>query len=98
MIQEKVGIKETVEMIALVGVVASLIAKELAGDGLQLSDAVKIIMKPEFQSKLAEAVSGISAVPGEIQDLSKFEVLDISEFVLKTTRGIVESLAGARAA
>jgi hypothetical protein len=49
-------------------------------------------------SKLAEAVSGVTSIAGEIEDISKYEVLDLSEFVLKTTRGIVETLVQARAA
>jgi hypothetical protein len=98
MSQEKQGIKETMEVLALVGVIAGFLAKELQGDGLQLTDAVKLVLKPDFQAKLAEAVSGVTSIAGEIEDLSKYEVLDLSEFVLKTTRGIVETLAQARAA
>jgi hypothetical protein len=43
-------------------------------------------------------VSGVTSIAGEIEDISKYEVLDLSEFVLKTTRGIVETLVQARAA
>jgi hypothetical protein len=95
---EKAGIKETVEVIELIGVVAEAIIRELRTDGLQLSDAVKIVMSPAFQVKLAEALSGIGGASDELQDLSKIEALDLAEIVLKTVRGIVQSLAEARAA
>ncbi len=95
---EKAGIKETVEVIELIGVVAGAIVRELRTDGLQLSDAVKIVMSPGFQAKLAEALSGIGSAPDELQDLSKFEVLDLAERILKTARGIIQGLAETRAA
>jgi hypothetical protein len=100
MTQEKatVGIKETMDAVALVSVVAVFVAKELRADGLQLTDAVVLLTKPDFQSRLIEAVSGISQVPGEVADLSAYEVLDLSEYVLKTVRTVVDVFAGKRAA
>lgn len=95
---EKTGIKETIEVIELIGVVSGAIVRELRTDGLQLSDAVKIVMSPTFQVKLAEALSGIGGATIELQDLSKLEVLDLAEIVLKTARGIVQSLTEIRAA
>ncbi len=95
---EKAGIKETVEVIELIGVVAGAIVRELRTDGLQLSDAVKIVMSPGFQTKLAEALSGMGSAPDELQDLSKFEVLDLAELILKTVRGIIQGLTETRAA
>ncbi len=95
---EKAGIKETIEVIELIGVVAGAIVRELQSEGLQLSDAVKIVMSPGFQTKLAEALSGIGSTPNELKDLSKFEVLDLAELILKTARGIVQGLTETRAA
>jgi hypothetical protein len=95
---EKTGIKETVDVIELIGVITGAIVRELRTDGLQLSDAVKIVMNPAFQVKLAEALSGIGSAPDELQDLSKFEVLDLAEIILKTTRSIVQGLSETRAA
>lgn len=92
---EKTGTKETMEMLQLVVTLTGLLAKEIKGDGLQWTDVLKIVTSSEFQSKLAETVSGFSDIPDEIQDLSGFEAIDIAEFALKATKAVLQNLGKA---
>ncbi len=92
---EKAGTKETMEMLQLVVTLTGLLAREIKGDGLQWTDVLKIVTSPEFQGKLAEAVSGFKEIPGEIQDLSGFEAIDLAEFALKATKSVLQSLGKA---
>ncbi|MDQ3234537.1 MAG: hypothetical protein M3Q07_22260 [Pseudobdellovibrionaceae bacterium] len=93
---EEKGIKETVEVLQVVLIVAELVFKELRGDGLQVTDAVKIALSSEFREKLAEAVAGAGEVPAELQDLSRIEAIDLALFALNGAKAIVaNSLARA---
>jgi len=92
---EKTGTKETMEMLQLVVTLTGLLAQEIKGDGLQWTDVLKIVTSADFQSRLAEAVSGFSDIPDEIQDLSGFEAIDIAEFALKATKTVLQNLGKA---
>ncbi len=91
------GTKETVEMLNLVLTIAKLVVKELMTDGLQWTDAIKIVTGGEFQVKLAEAVAGLSEVPEEIADLDKVEGIDLAIRALESARELVAELQNARA-
>ena len=89
------GPKETMEILGLVLTLAKLITKEVKGDGLQWSDAFKIITSPEFQVKMAEAVEGISQIPGEVKALSATQGLDIAGYLIKGTKELLDDLEAA---
>ncbi len=88
---EEKGVKETVEVLQVVLIVAELVCKELRGDGLQVTDAIKIAMSSEFREKLGEAVAGAGEVPAELQDLSRVEAIDLAIFALNSAKSIVTS-------
>jgi hypothetical protein len=88
---EQQGTKETLEVIELVATLAGLIFKEIRGDGLQLSDAAKIVLSADFQAKLAEALAGITLVGAEIEDLSAAEGFVIAKRLLTAAEDIVVS-------
>ena len=93
----KLGTKETMDMLELVLALAELVATEIKGDGLQWTDAIKIVMSTDFQGKLGEAISGFAEIPGEIEGLSALEGLDIAEFAIKGARSLLAKLEGAAA-
>jgi hypothetical protein len=74
---------------------AELVVKEIAGDGLQWTDAIKILTSSEFQQKFAEVLAGFSDVPGEIRDLSTFEGLDLAEHALAGAKRVIVSFGRA---
>ncbi|HYX35804.1 MAG TPA: hypothetical protein VE954_22120 [Oligoflexus sp.] len=89
------GTKETLEVIELVATLAGLIFKEIRGDGLQLSDAAMIVLSPDFQTKLAVALAGITLVREEIDDLSVPEGFTIAKRLLTVAEDIVVSTSRA---
>jgi hypothetical protein len=93
---DKQGTKETLEVIELVAILAGLIFKEIRGDGLQLSDAARIVLSADFQTKLAEALGGITLVRAEVEDLSTAEGFVIARRLLTVAEDIV--LTAGRAA
>ena len=71
------GIEETKE--AIKGIAELLVVvKDLAKDGIDLSDAValgsKIVSDEKFRSALVKAVQGAQNIPAEIKDLDAAEV------------------------
>jgi hypothetical protein len=71
------GIQETKE--AIKGIAELLVVvKDLAKDGIDLSDAValgsKIVSDEAFRSALVNAVQGAQNIPAEIKDLDAAEV------------------------
>ncbi len=92
---EEKGPKETMEVLGLVLTLAKLVTKEVKGDGLQWSDAFKIITSPEFQVKIAEAVAGISDLPGEVRSLSARQGLGIAGYLIQGTEELLDELEAA---
>ena len=71
------GIEETKE--AIKGIAELLVVvKDLAKDGIDLSDAValgsKIVSDEEFRGALVKAVQGAQNIPAEVKDLDAAEV------------------------
>ncbi|MDQ3233666.1 MAG: hypothetical protein M3Q07_17755 [Pseudobdellovibrionaceae bacterium] len=81
--------KQTVDVVLLIAVLAKFIRRELAGDGLQITDLVKLATTPEFQERFIEAVSGIGEVPIEIGNLDKLEGIDLAIFALTAARDVL---------
>ncbi|WP_141732396.1 hypothetical protein [Oligoflexus tunisiensis] len=92
---EKKGTQETIEVLQLVLTLVELLAAEIKGDGLQWTDAVKVVMSPEFQEKLARALAGFTAIPGEVEDLSGIEMIDLAEFALRATKSVLLNIGRA---
>ncbi len=81
--------KQTVDVVLLIAVLAKFIRRELAGDGLQITDLVKLATTPEFQERFIEAISGIGEVPIEIGNLDKLEGIDLAIFALTAARDVL---------
>lgn len=92
---DKKGTQETIEVLQLVLTLVELLAKEIKGDGLQWTDAVKVVMSSEFQEKLGKAVAGFTEIPGEVDDLSGIEVIDLAEFALRATKTVLLNIGRA---
>ncbi|MDQ3232264.1 MAG: hypothetical protein M3Q07_10620 [Pseudobdellovibrionaceae bacterium] len=81
--------KQTVDLVLLIAAVTKFIRRELAGDGLQITDLVKLATTPEFQERFIEAISGIGEVPIEIGSLDKLEGIDLAIFALTAARDVL---------
>jgi len=80
---EKLGIKETKEVLAASNILAILIIKKL-NDGLQLQDGVEIAQAlfsdGEVKSAVQAAADKINAVPAELKDLDINEGLELGMY------------------
>ena len=92
MAEEKVGVKETKELLVVVGKLAVKIV-ELSGDGFQAKDAYDLSMfilrDPDFKGLVWEAVKGVKSIPAEIKDL---DVEEASELVSVVIEGVIQAL------
>jgi hypothetical protein len=90
--EEKVGIKETQELLDVVGKLAVKIV-ELSGDGFQYKDAydlaVFVLRDPGFKDLVWEAVKGVNDIPEEIKDL---DVEEAGQLIAITVQGILQAL------
>lgn len=92
---QKLGIKETKEVLDGLNVVAEEIIS-VAKDGIQVKDAAQIVedllLKPEFKSKLIAAVDNIKAVPAELKDLDLVEGVELVKFEYDGVERIIKAL------
>lgn len=92
---EKLGIKETKEVLDGLNTVAEEIIS-VAKDGIQVKDAAQIvedlITKPEFKAKLVAAVDNIKGVPAEIKDLDLVEGVELVKFEYDGVERIIKAL------
>ena len=92
---EKVGIKETKEVLEGINTIAEEIIS-VAKDGIQIKDAAQIvedlITKPEFKQKLVNMVEGINKVPAELKDLDLMEGVDLIKFEYDGVKRVLEAL------
>ena len=84
------GIQETKE--AIKGIAELLVVvKDLAKDGIDLSDAValgsKIVSDEAFRSALVNAVQGAQNIPAEIKDLDAAEVGELLGVIANVLSG-----------
>lgn len=75
------GIKETKEMISLVGFIAVHICKEIKKDGFQYTDLVSYLKSDEFDAVLKPAVDGALMIPAEVTDIGFFEGVELSRHI-----------------
>jgi hypothetical protein len=78
---EKMGIKETMELLDLAEHVA-VKTVEASRDGLGVEDLTKLI-DPQLWVKGRAAIAGVDQVGGEMKDLSIAEVRQLSDRVLQ---------------
>ncbi len=83
------GINETQDVIAFITTLGVLIGKEVAGDGLQITDVLKLFESKDFREALSQAFSGLTLVPAELKDLSVSEGFDLSLAALESFKEIL---------
>lgn len=80
------GIKETLELIKLLGTLKTIVMKHL-GDGFNKSDIGAIVddlmTKPEVKKELEIAIEGLDKIALELKDLSAMEKLTLISAVVK---------------
>lgn len=92
---EKLGTKETREVIDFVFGAAVILIREKMKDGLQWTDAIKLMTHEELQRLLVSAAAGISVVDDELSDLSGFEGLDLALYALTRSKELLTEMKGA---
>jgi len=90
------GIQETKE--AIKGIAELLVViKELAKDGIDLSDAValgsKVVSDEAFRSALVKAVQGAQHIPAEVKDLDAAEVGELLGVIADVLAGKKDPVA-----
>lgn len=73
---EKLGIKESLELLAGVELVA-VTGIEVAKDGLGMDDLAKAVELVKKSEVLVEAVKGLNLVDDEVKDLDQAELLQL---------------------
>lgn len=89
-----VGIKETQDVLKLVGVVAKSVVKEVKKDGFQVSDLAAFLSSPEWASSLREALKDVQAIPAEIADISLLEGLELGKDIYDLVSEVLVELKG----
>ena len=87
------GISETKDVLRLITTLGVLIGAEASGDGLEITDVLKLFNDDDFREKLILAFDRITLVPGELSDLSIDEGFDLSILALETVREILSSFS-----
>jgi len=90
------GIQETKE--AIQGIAELLVViKELAKDGIDLSDAValgsKVVSDEAFRGALVKAVQGAQHIPAEVKDLDAAEVGELLGVIADVLSGKKDPVA-----
>lgn len=91
----KQGINETMDIVKFMTALGVLIGREVANDGLQITDVFKLFESDDFRAKAAEAFSGLSTVPSELVDLSIDEGFDLSLAALEAFKEILVAFKAA---
>jgi hypothetical protein len=81
--------KEFADVLLLVVAIAKFVRKELAGDGLQTTDLIKLAASREFQSRFVEAISGVGDIPKEFSGITVLDGVDLAIFALTAAREVV---------
>lgn len=95
MSEEKMGIKETQEMLAGLNMVSLFVIGRVK-DGIDMSDAAavveKLVMDQEFKSILASAIEGVNKIPAELKDIDLSEALQLGQYEVEQVKKIIEAL------
>lgn len=92
---EKVGIKETKEVLAASNILAILIIKKLK-DGLQVQDGIELAQSlfsdGEVKSAIQAAADKINAVPAELKDLDLNEGIELGMWQAMQIPHLIEAM------
>jgi hypothetical protein len=81
--------KEFADVLLLVVAITKFVKRELAGDGLQTTDLIKLAASREFQSRFVEAIAGLGEIPKEISEITALDGIDLAIFALTAAREVV---------
>ena len=91
MAEEKLGIKETNDVVLALFKVGVVLAKK-AHDGLQVSDLAVLLADEDVKKSLLEAAVGIEKVPAEVKDMDASEVVQMAVVVLEQLPSLLGAL------
>lgn len=86
--EQKVGIKETKELLVGVMKMAVLLTNRLS-DGFQVEDLSSILAAMAMDPEFREAVAGIKELPAEVKDIDLEEGFELGMLVLKKVPEII---------
>jgi hypothetical protein len=81
--------KEFADVLLLVVAIAQFVKRELAGDGLQTTDLIKLAASREFQSRFVEAIAGVGDIPKEFSGITALDGVDLAIFALTAAREVM---------
>jgi hypothetical protein len=88
---EKVGIKESKELLKGVVVLSAILIEKLK-DGFQVSDLPTILSRLGYDNDVRAALDGIGAIPSELKDLSLEESMELAMTLLSGAPLIINKL------
>ena len=91
---EKVGVKETKELIRGVFIIAGLLIKKLK-DGFQIDDLATIMTALAVDPAVREALEGLGKLPTEFSDLDSQEIVELVIGVVMEVPGLLSNLKAA---
>ena len=86
------GIKETQDVIKLVGVVVKSILTEVKKDGFQVTDLAAFLKSPEWASSLEEALKDAPMIVLEVADISWLEGFELGKDVYDLVTDVLATL------
>jgi hypothetical protein len=90
MAEEKVGIKESKELLSGVMVLAGVLIDRLK-DGFQADDLPVILSKLGYDPKVREALKNVQAIPSELKDLDVEEIVQLVMQVVLEVPKLIEA-------
>ena len=87
----KHGIKETKEVLTLIGVFGVAVIRRLK-DGFQSDDITKLLEDPELIKAVKEGFQGSGLVLNEIKDLNFIEGIDLGRHGYKQIDSVLDAL------
>ena len=100
MSEEKVGIKETKEVLIALMQLSAILAESFK-DGVQAHDFAEIIVKfqanPELQAKFMAAYSDINKIPSEVKDIDVAEGIDLVIALLPEIKNLINVIKAPKA-
>ncbi len=89
--EEKVGIKESKELLNGCVVLAALCVRRMK-DGFQLDDLPAILSALGYEPELREAWKDAHKIPSEVSDLDLTEIMELAGVLLKGVPRVFEEL------
>ena len=83
--RDVVGVEQTADVIRAGGVLTGELLRLLA-DGVDVTDAVALVMSSDVRDAVADAVDGGGSVPDELGNLSTAEAFELTQVALDTIK------------